>query len=300
MSHKSKECLKVQANRQLNQLCCLGRSKYEDKKIAEREYDTLASKDISKQEYINNAIRDKIYSYNTYATYEKHINYFLKECEAKGCKTLAECRQYVTPWLNSRINQGLSAYTVSVEASALAKLYQVPVTSFSVDIPTRNRENISRSRGNADRDRGFSLEKNKEIINFCRGTGLRRSELASLRTEQLHFRNNEPFLTVCGKGGRVRDVAIVGNHRDEIVARIQTANGRVWPSIPSHMDVHSYRSDYATAIYKAYERDNIPQKDKYFCRGDRKGEVLDKQAMKMASEALGHSRLEVVAGHYIR
>ena len=38
----------------------------------------------------------------------------------------------------------------------------------------------------------------------------------------------------------------------------------------------------------------------YHCRSDRKGTAFDKEAMIKASEALGHSRLDVVAGHYIR
>ena len=66
------------------------------------------------------------------------------------------------------------------------------------------------------------------------------------------------------------------------------------------MDVHSYRSEYATAIYMAYARDPIPKEDRYFCRGDRKGTVMDRFAMMQASEALRQSRIDVVAGHYIR
>jgi hypothetical protein len=78
------------------------------------------------------------------------------------------------------------------------------------------------------------------------------------------------------------------------------------------MDVHSYRGDYATAIYKMYARpiDEIPydkvdsygrlyQSDVYICRGDRAGLKLDKKAMLKASQALGHSRICVVAGHYL-
>ena len=38
----------------------------------------------------------------------------------------------------------------------------------------------------------------------------------------------------------------------------------------------------------------------YHCRSDRKGVSFDKAAMIKASEALGHGRLDVVAGHYIR
>lgn len=305
MGHKNKECLKVQAMKQFKEITCLGRSKHEDKKQAGREYDQLIRSgnkpDMSKQEYINQAIRDKIYSINTYATYEKHNNYFLQYCEDKGCKTLAQCREHVTEWLNERKAQGLSAYTIQTEAAALGKLYQCPVSDFGVDIPVRHRGDITRSRGVADRDRGFSLENNKEIINFCRGTGLRRSELASLEKSQLIDKGNGDYaLAITGKGGRYREAPIVGPHKADIVERIQNSTGKVWDSIPSHMDVHGYRSDYATAIYTAHAREDIPKNERYHCRGDRKGEVMDKTAMKMASEALGHSRLEVVAGHYIR
>ena len=306
MGHKSKECLKVQAQKVMSSLTQLGRSKHDDKLQAGRAYDALIRRGetlgISKQEYINNAIRDHIYSINTYSTYEKHNNYFLAYCEDKGCKTLAQCREYVPEWLNGRIQQGLSPYTVQTEAAALGKLYQCPVSEFGVDIPTRHRGDITRSRGVADRDRGFSLEKNSEIINFARGTGLRRNELESLTKEQLRYRENEAYLVVKGKGGRTREAPIVGPHRQEIIDKIERSEGLVWDKVPSHMDVHGYRSDYATAIYTAYSRDisQIPYKERYYCRGDRKGEIMDKSAMRMASEALGHSRLEVVAGHYIR
>lgn len=304
MGHKQSKCLKVQAQEKMSSLTQLGRSKHDDKYQAGLEYDRLSRSgqkpDMSKQEYINNAIRDHIYSINTYATYEKHNNYFLQHCESLGCKTLEQCRPYVTEWLQGRIDKGLSSYTIQTEAAALGKLYQCPVSEFGVDIPTRHREDITRSRGVADRDRGFSLEKNSEIVNFCRGTGLRRNELENLQSSQLINKNGEYYLGIRGKGGRYREAPIVGPHKAEIVARIQNANGKVWESVPSHMDVHSYRSDYATAIYTAHSRDVIPKGDRYYCRGDRKGEVMDKPAMKMASEALGHSRLEVVAGHYIR
>ncbi|MBQ9199847.1 MAG: hypothetical protein IJ141_06665 [Lachnospiraceae bacterium] len=78
--------------------------------------------------------------------------------------------------------------------------------------------------------------------------------------------------------------------------------GLVWSRVPSHMDVHSYRSDYATAIYTAYERDlsTLPKSEVYLCRGSRKGERFDKKAMLIASRALGHNRLSVIASHYIR
>lgn len=306
MAHKQRECLKVQANKRMNAITCLGRSKHDDKVEAGREYDRLKSigqkPDMTKQQFIDERLRDKIYSYKTYETYEKHNNYFLAYCEKEhGCKTLAQCREHVNEWLQSRIDEGKSAYTIKLEAAALGKLYQEPTTNF-ISTPERTRADITRSRGQANRDYGFSLSKNAEIINFCRGTGLRRHELAKLDSKDLRFRNGEAYLTVKGKGGRYREAPIIGPHKDAIIARINNSDGKVWDKLPSHMDVHSYRSDYATAIYYAYARDlgEISRKEQYICRGDRRGEVYDREALLIASRALGHNRDEVVAGHYIR
>lgn len=293
----------MQSKQIFDQLVCFGRSKYEDKKEAAAEYNRLPSvqRTGTKQEYINSKIRDKIYSHKTYEAYVKHINYFLKWCEdTYRCKTLKQCREHVDEWLTLRMEQGLSAYTLKLEASALGKLYQEPTTNF-VPTPDRKRAAITRSRGYAQRDYGFSLEKNEEIIDFCRGTGLRRSELTNLIGDQLILCDGNAYIAVKGKGGRYREAPIIGPHRDRIVDRMQKAgHNKVWTSVPSHMDVHEYRSEYATAIYTAYARDDIPKEDRYYCKSDRRGVILDRQAMMAASRALGHSRINVVAGHYIR
>ena len=301
MSHKNKKCLKMQSKEVLDSLKCFGRSKYQDKKAAAEEYDRLHPKGMSKQEYINAALRPHIYSYRTYGNYVKHINYFLVWCEESyHCKTLKQCREHVNEWLQERIDSGLSAYTLKLEAAALGKLYQESSKNFT-PTPSRERGSITRSRGYALRDAGFSLEKNAEIIAFCRATGLRRAELEALKGSQLLEKPDGYYIAIKGKGGRYRESPVIGPHAEEVAERMRLAgNGKVWTKVPSHMDVHSYRSEYATAIYCAYARNPIPKEDRYFCRGDRKGTVMDRKAMMLASQALGHSRIDVVAGHYIR
>lgn len=315
MSRKDKPCLKMQAKARFDALRCFGRSKHEDKVLAGREYDRLVNPTMSRQEYINEAIRDKIYSVNSYKTYAKHNNYFFRFCEEKyQCKTLEECHEHINEWLQSRVDAGLSASTIDTEKSGLGKLYQEPSTNY-LKTPSRAREDITRSRGYAERDRGFSLKNNAEIINFARGTGLRAFELAKVKGTDLKAVNGEYTLTVRGKGGKWRDVPVVGPHKQDIVNRcLNAGDGRVWASVPSHMDTHGYRSDYATAIYTAYARPLEELKGEtfynsktgkmesavYYCRGDRKGDWFDKQAMLKASEALGHSRIDVVAAHYLR
>lgn len=124
------------------------------------------------------------------------------------------------------------------------------------------------------------------------------------------------YLRVKGKGGRVRISPIIGRYAGRIVERVQETptDRRVWEYVSSNADIHSYRADYAGAIYKAYARriEDIPfdgenqgtgrkfQKGVYTCRGDEAKKKLDKAAMLLCSKALGHNRLSIVADNYLR
>ena len=88
----------------------------------------------------------------------------------------------------------------------------------------------------------------------------------------------------------------------------------MWQHVHNSADIHGYRGDYATAIYKAHAREiqDIPydrvnrgtgkryQSQVYTCRKDEAGKKLDKAAMLICSKALGHNRISVVADNYIR
>jgi integrase len=266
----------------------------------------------------------KIHSWGTYKTYLKHCNYFVDYCKIEhDSKTLSECKQYMSEWLKSR--QTLSAYTQKVEVSALVKLYGCSSVSLGIETPKRLMRNITRSRGKKVRDAHFSEKNHAEIVNFCRSTGLRRAELSALRGSSLIQRDEKYYINVTAatKGGRKRCVPVIGNVSNVVYLMTKAGTGRVFGKIPNGMDVHGYRSEYATAIYNAYARDkttclNTPFWNKehqngkgqpkggydknsvYACRGEQKGRWLDKAAMLKASQALGHSRISVVGEHYIR
>lgn len=297
--------------------------------------------------------KDKIFSYNTYKTYWKHTKYFVKYVQEHhpDCTTLRKAREYVGEWLQARTDQGLSAWTIQTEAKALGKLFGItPEDKDYFKPPKRHRAEITRSRGDKVRDLHFSKTNNDELIKFCQGTGLRRSELEALRgsdlmtkaeldkeitrVEQIKGKSSaeEKYLGVLrdakvfdadyythvrsGKGGRERISPIIGKHVDQIVDRIRNTEpeNRVWQHVHKSADIHGYRGDYATAIYKAHARpiDQIPfdkvhpgtgrkyQGDVYVCRKDEKGKRLDRAAMQLCSKALGHNRVEVVANNYIR
>lgn len=295
MGHKNKLSLKGQVHAILYPMLAIGRSKHEDKISGE-------------------GTQDKIYSWTTYKTYKRHAGYFVTYCkEQHKCNTLDQCRSYVDEWLQSRSD--LSPYTLKLEAAALAKVYGCSTFDFA-PTPERKRQDITRSRGEAKRDYGFSLEKNSDIIEFCRSTGARRSELTYLTGDSLVEYDGQYYIhfTKATKGGRERLSPITGDV-DLVVQLMQKAGSdRVFEKIPSHMDVHGCRADYATRVYQQHARpiDQIPydrfnpktgrwyQSEVYYCRGDRAGMKLDKRAMKITSEALGHSRISVIAGHYLR
>ena len=254
--------------------------------------------------------QEHIYSYNTYRTYMRHCNYFVRWCaqnapEGQKLRTLEDCRPYATEWLKSRIDAGLSAYTVKLEAAALCKLYGASAADLGLpSTPKRHRADICRSRQSAIRDTDFSEERNREIISFCRHTGLRRRELGTIKGTDLCWgADGKAYIHVThGKGGRERDAVVLDND-PAVIARMQAAgDDLVWPRIPSHMDVHGYRADYATALYSRVARDvtAIPSAEQYHCRGDRAGVVYDRVAMLYVSRALGHNRISVIAGHYLQ
>lgn len=248
---------------------------------------------------------DVIFSFNTYKAYKKHCAYFISWARAKyKCKTLVQARQYADEWLQMRIDEGKSAYTVKLELAALCKLYGDTAADY-IPTPPRLRKNIVRSRRQAVRDAHFSEANHADFCEFCRSTGLRRAELRALTGDKLVKDDDGRWCILVNKmskGGRPRKAPIVGNV-GKIVGMMQAAGtGKVFEKIPNGADVHSYRGDYATTIYKMHARPikSIPREERYCCRKDRKGTWFDRKAMLEASRALGHNRVCIVGEHYIK
>lgn len=248
-----------------------------------------------------------IYSWQTYHSYMRQLGLFARWCKLQyNAKYLKECRQYVAEYLQTRSD--LSVWTQKLDLAALQKLYQeYPKDGqkpFGVTLQARLRRDIKRSRQQATRDKDFSLENNADLITFCQCTGLRRSELQELHGSDLTADDNYLHVTRNTKGGRWRMAPLAGTPEEvELVQRMCQAAGdnRVWPHVSSSADIHSYRADYCQRVYLQHARsiDQIPANDRYYCRGDRKGVILDRAAMLVASRALGHNRIDVIASHYL-
>ena len=333
---------------------------YKDKKYRKSLYEQANDKLVSMQAFgeskkeakLNGTDADKIFSFNSYKTYWKHTKYFLNwiKINHPEITTLKKARKYCNEWLQSRVDEGLSAWTIQTESMALAKLYgRKPTDDDWFEAPKRNRTDIKRSRTTTVRDSHFSVTNNDELIKFCRGTGCRRNILLKLNKDDLWTKErvdaelqrlsgkgtlteDELKILKClkdvkecypdfdyyiihrkDKGGRYRVAPVIDNV-DLIVDRFErTPDGKkVWEYVNTNADIHGYRSDYATALYKKYARniEDLPwairengrryRPDLYVCRSDEKGKKLDKQAMRICSKALGHNRISVVADNYIR
>lgn len=285
MGHKNRLTLVGQVTQEL-------RAQYTEGKGRDKHADKVAD-----------AMTGRIYSYNTLKTYIKHCCYFVNWCKSEhGCKTLDECKPYVSEWMSTRSN--LSAWTQKLEASALAKIYRVSQSELGIETPERKRTEVKRSRGEAVRDKHFSVTKNAELVNFAKSTGLRRRELTQIRGDAVFRDGGRWYLRVDEgtKGGRVRIAPIMGTE-DEIRAVVQkcqsAGKNAVWGrrGVPGTMDVHACRKEYAQRVYSASALPAIG-KEAYKCRGDMHGIVYSRTGLSAASEALGHGRLQVVVSNY--
>ena len=306
MSHKNKQTLNQQIYDTLQKKNGFGRSRHDDKVLG---------------------LTDQyIYSYSTMKAYIKHCNRFTDWCknnaaikQALGHKprTLTECLPYVESWIRYQEERGLSSYTVKLQKAALSKLYGQP---FDIRTKEHRRPDIKRSREAVKRDSHFSEEKNRQLVNACRHVGFRRSELEVCKADDLIQKDSQWYVRIIGKGGRYREAPVLNNDKDTLdyIKGLDGSN-----HVHNGADIHSYRADYATAIYKQYAQPIEALKGKKvdytaltgkrdrnggriykaaicYGRADHKGLALDRKAMLMASQALGHNREDVFANHYIR
>ena len=287
-------------------------------------------------------ISDYIYSFSTFKSYMRHVDYFVDwiKINHPDVTTLKKARQYVKTWLEEREASGkYSAYTLQLETAALAKLYGIsPDDADRYTPPTRHRRDIVRSRERTETDRHFSESKNELLVRFCRGTGLRRAGLTSIKSDCLYSAEEldsmipdlkkkaaltereralidcygkisvfkgipNYYILVKEKGGKWRLAPVLSQYETEVVEKIKSTppGVRVWLNVPKACDVHGYRGEYAAALYKTYARDIDDIRDKkdiYSCRGDLRGLRLDKAAMIAVEKALGHESMHTFASHY--
>ena len=261
------------------------------------------SKHTDKQKNGGFPARGKIYSSVTMDNYIDYCTRFLRWAqEVHGCRYLDEAFQYVSKYLELR-KQKLSAWTVRAEAAGIAKLYQCGMHDFGVELPVRSRDDITQHR----EDRWvnhFAPERHKDIMDFGKASGLRRHELEAVTPDDVWEEDGQTYVFVkSGKGGKARTVPCL-NSDPLRIAQAAAAAGKtvIFDHIPAHAPIHQYRArSFAQTMYAKLARplEDIPLKERYICRGSKKGIIYDKKALAAVSRALGHQRLDVIADNYL-
>ena len=247
----------------------------------------------------------KMHSYKTRTTYQEHLLRFVNwSREVYQIKTLEQlderANELACRYLFQELAAHKSAYTLQVERCALRLFFGDRTLASEVVLPRRMRATITRSRGPAAHDRYFQPANWQPLINFERACGLRRAELARLCVADVSYTGQRQLVVHVrnGKGGKEREVPALPGHEADLLALTEgrQPEEHVFAHIPKHMDVHSYRREYAQQLYLVYAPGwTLPSPV-----GRLRREAYDLAAVQQVSWALGHNRIDVVLRHYLR
>ncbi len=264
-------------------------------------------KHLDKMKNKGKPAQDKIYVDSTCKTYEQGWHVFCDYLDKQNVHTrkLPELVPYVQPFIDWLVSEDYAPHSVHTWASAVSKVLGLHLDDYH--LPKRERAGITRSRYPVKSDAHFAPAKHQDLVDFCRSVGPRnRKELAYIRGKHLVALDDGRYAVDIqkGKGGKQRFAPIYGPPArvESVVALMQAAGDQLlFERIPSAADIHAYRAEYACTIYQTHARpvEELPREEKYICRKDMAGTVFDKAAMRIASEALGHNRLDIIASSYL-
>lgn len=308
--------LKQQIFKRIDSLKRFGESKHKAKQDYKKSTELLGLKAAP-----NKTVG--IYSKQTCDTYKKWtLNFATWERQkhpGKEYKILDNIpKEHVGEWLKESIAKGNSGYTVRLQAASIAKIMGCSVTDFGIKIPRKKDDVIKRSRNGTITDKHFSVKNNKDVISFAKGSGLRRTELEQITTEQvkkdsldnvyLDFKAKDEWRKMT-KGGRGRIVHVISNFKEHIwkckVEAEKENRSKIFIKVNKNMDVHGYRREYAKEKYKELEKDlshdyEIELKKDYICR-DKSGRRYNRKILERLVEDLGHTnQLSTVVNHYLK
>ncbi len=202
---------------------------------------------------------------------------------------------YLTEWI--ALNK--SAWTLQTERSALRTFFGSRTLAEDVALPKRKRENITRSRLPAKRDKHFQPKNWPLLVNFVQACGLRREELRDLNVGDIYYKHDGQLVVHVrkGKGGREREVPAFPGREQSIldVKAIRPDEEKAFERLPSAMDIHDYRRRFAQEMYEYYSGRPLPPKE-----GRLESAEFDRAAAQKVTRLLGHTRIDIIFGHYIR
>jgi len=253
------------------------------------------SKHAVKKEARELGIRETpgIYSISTMKTYRYHSIHFVRwvQIEYPLVRLLTDAKQHVVEYLILNSIR-YAASTIKGQASALRKLFKDHTIARDIEFNQRLIDDFLRSRRDTVSDKHFSTDKNKDLIDFCTGTGLRREGTTkSLGEDFVVDVNGITWVHTIEKGNRERWAPVLKRLNDrvwEIVTR-NDPKELIFKNVHKTADIHSFRADYAKELYA--QGNNGLEYVRYH---------PNHVVLLVVSAALGHNRESVVINNYMR
>lgn len=303
--------------RELAKKTAFGRSKKEDKEATIERHRALCARE-GKAFNLTDVRLEGIYSHSTFKNYLQVGGRFLEYLDQNDLKAKNITRaveRYGVEYLKSLEDREVSPYTILQAKSCLGK-----ITGKELDFSISKEREVTKGRSESLRGRTFSEEQNKDLISIAKGTGGRRGDLERLEPKDF-VKQGDICIGVNfegSKGGRSRYTPILPEYQKEIskivTDRELSGKKKIFDRVNSHANIHAYRREYCQSLYKellkdkgyrdrlvrVYEnrgKDMSITKEEYKTRD---GRVFDRQSLAIASQALGHNRLDVIPKSYFK
>lgn len=253
---------------------------------------------------------NEIRGHTTLNEYLKAIRVFYKWLEEEGFTKLKEIdqnvvKEYLTYRKDIAVNkrgENLKAATIDKDLAAINKAFDYNLTKKECDLNPTRVGDVTRSRNGPPE--GYKLsEKDVRAQQFILASGIRRMSLATVKIEDINFdRQGRPCsVYVVEKGGRERNAPFRRSEQEKVLEIIAgRKKGLLFPEkVSARIGAHYHRAQYAKELYiEHYKRFKVADKIR---NGDERETLqgFDVKILKMVSESLGHSRINVVVDHYL-
>lgn len=304
-----KGSLNHQINKRMNELNCIGESRYIAREEAKNELG-----------YTNNRTVG-IHSYNTYEAYKstcKQFTMWAKDMD-KGIKNIEDVKEeHIKEFIQDRWQEGYSAYTYSKDLAGLNKVFNTHITKQDCGVPNRSYKDISNNREMKEHHNHINYNNYQREIDMVRATGMRRDNVEKITPNTFNYKEDgTPYqIRLCDerkyggsdwseKGGRDRIVDIPEQLQERVREIIEEHrdngyddNKPIFEHIPDRLGTHRFRQEFAEMSYNNYLEKYGEGTEIY--KGKSEFRDYDRGAIRYATEQLGHNRLDVVIYNYLK
>lgn len=315
LSKRKLGSFKYQISERLKELNRIGESKHEAKKSYRQACERAGIP-------WNPAQADGIFSIDTMQSYRQTALEFtdwLRDNHPESKDLMSIPRVQAIEYLQYRQNEGKSAWTVTKDMSALNKICNYNITKDEAALHTRRTQDIQRSRVEREHDGQYNPQNYERQITFARAFGARRESILGgayqVRSVSIFRWEGQLRVSLIEKGGRYREAPCLRSMqakieqmfpdiqerepmtKSEFKSLYESAHDQpfLFSDYTTKIDNHAFRAEYAMQLYSELVGQRGPR---YVPRKKRRGYDVD--ILKDVSEALGHSRLDVVLDSYLR